>query len=84
MSDFKIEKNIEIPQIGRGRSSRYPFKDLGIGDSFFVEGDKKQRGNVRGCMQWFKNKHGLLFTSRLREEKRNGKIVVGLRVWRIE
>lgn len=84
MSDFKIEKNIEIPLIRRGRDSCYPFKDLKIGDSFFVEGDKKKAGNVRGCMNWFKSKHGFVFASRFRKENKNGKTIIGIRIWRIE
>jgi len=83
MRDFKIEKNIELPP-QRGSISIYPFKDLQIGDSFFVEGDKKKAGNVRGCMQWFKNRYGVVLTTRYREENQNSKTVVGVRVWRIE
>lgn len=84
MSDFKIEKNIEISPITRSRGNLYPFKDMKIGDSFFVEGDRKKVGNVRGSLQFFKNRYGFVFTSRFREEKQNGETVVGVRVWRIE
>lgn len=84
MSDFKIEKNIEIPA-QRGSGSAYPFKNMEVGDSFFVEGDKKKAGNVRGSMQWFKNKYGFVFASRFREEKnKDGETNIGVRIWRIE
>jgi len=83
LSNFKIEKNIEIPE-GCGNFSLYPFKDMQVGDSFFVEGGKNKAANVRVSMQYFKKKYGFFFVSRYREEKQNGETVVGVRVWRIE
>ncbi len=80
MSNFKIEKNIELPE----KLCLYTFKDMQVGDSFFVEGDKRKAGSVRGSMQFFKSKHKFVFTSRFREEKKNGETVVGVRIWRIE
>lgn len=32
--EFKIEKNVEMPNQQRGRNCKYPFKDMQIGDSF--------------------------------------------------
>ena len=38
---YKVESGIDIPQDKRGyRSRKYPFYELGVGDSFFVEGVK--------------------------------------------
>lgn len=39
---FKIEDNISVPTIsGRGRTgAKYPFEQLEVGQSFFVEGEK--------------------------------------------
>ncbi len=32
--EFKIDKNIEIPSPSPGRKPKYPFREMGIGDSF--------------------------------------------------
>ena len=84
MNEIKIEKDVELPKSERGADSIYPFEDMKIGDSFFVKGDKKKAGNVRGCKQWAQNKNNAVFTSRFREENQNGETVEGVRVWRIE
>lgn len=33
---IKIEKNIPIPDKFRGANNKYPFKDMKVGDSFFI------------------------------------------------
>lgn len=37
---IKIDKNIPSPPSGRGRKCKYPWVDMKIGDSFFIEGVK--------------------------------------------
>jgi len=39
MNEFKVEKNIPMPQ-GRAGSAKYPFDKLEVGDSFFIPGVK--------------------------------------------
>lgn len=36
MDEFQIEKNIPMPEVYEGRSSRYPFETMEVGDSFYV------------------------------------------------
>lgn len=68
-----IDKNIPIPEhLGKYRS-KYPFKDMEIGDSFFTEAEgSASNGNIN-----FKPKR---FLSRRSYENS----VKGHRIWRIE
>jgi hypothetical protein len=36
MAEIRIEKGIEVPEPSFGRSRRYPFNKMEVGDSFFV------------------------------------------------
>lgn len=36
---YEIETNVEMPV--RGRRTKYPIEELGIGESFFIEGRTK-------------------------------------------
>lgn len=33
---FEIEKGIKIPEDGNRRNRKYPFREMDVGDSFFV------------------------------------------------
>ena len=70
--EFKIEKNIPMPT-NRGPVSRYPLKDMEIGDSFFVAGRDHAARNIRGVLQRHRPKR---FSVRMQDG--------GIRVWRIE
>ena len=74
---FKIEKEIPIPKKigGNGRLSKYPYKDMDIGDSFFVE-KQGVRGKAVQSGYHFARKHGKKFTARPVEG--------GVRIWRVE
>ena len=87
MSDIQIEKDIPIPPIPRsggrhkGRWKRkYPFPDMGIGDSFFVPAESKaaarSRANVLliSAREWGARDYGFKFTTRTYED--------GVRIWR--
>ena len=53
MSDYKIEKNVPIPQ---GYVSRkYPFKEMEVGDSFVVEEENYNR--VRQAAYSYSHRH---------------------------
>ena len=76
MEEFKIEKNIPIPQ-----RRVYPFKKMEIGDSFFIplpEGRNVQY--LQSNLTWSARMKRIRVTTRRTEE--NG--VFGVRVWRIE
>lgn len=74
-----IESGIPVPLVKNGGRKKYPFKDLAVGESFFVvETDRfrrrqriKQLATTAGSL---KKKIGLTFTTRSEED--------GIRVWR--
>ena len=47
MEKIRIEKNIPIPALTTGRARIYPFKEMEVGDSFFVALDGRERRNVQ-------------------------------------
>lgn len=76
MSEIKIEKGVEIPKMTRGaglkpRTSKYPFAEMEVNDSFFVAVEpKKFSGTVYAAAK----RTGKKFTIRAWEG--------GCRVWR--
>ncbi len=72
---FKIDKGIELPP-ERVKNS-YPWKELSIGDSFFVP---NMRSGARQGLQSISARHGIRIA--VRSVVENG--VKGVRVWRIE
>jgi len=72
MSDFKIEKGIPVKVAGS--SSKYPFKDMDIGDSFIIK-NISSRATLSSSIRSFSLKTGKTFITR-----RDGD---GIRVWRI-
>ena len=75
-SDVKIEKNIPIPEACGGAITRkYPFNEMEVGDSIFIEGRKGSYTPGNAAHNYGKN-HGKKFTSRKEND--------GFRIWRIE
>jgi len=72
---IKVQKNIPIPNT-KGRKMKYPFPDMNIGDSFEVDGVKKN--TVLGAAtSWAKrNKKKWEFTIRFVNNK--------TRIWRVK
>lgn len=72
----KIEKKIQIPR-SKTRPNVYPWVDLKVGDSFFIDDAKKQHV-VFSCVKQYNinYKQKIQITTR-----REGK---GVRVWRIK
>lgn len=68
---FKIEKNIPIP--GEHGNTKYPFKLLEVGDSFYVEGIPS---SARTAAHSYAKRYGVKLVSK-REKK-------GYRIWRTE
>ena len=71
-----IETNVPVPtESGRGRRAIYPFGDMNVGDSVFIEGQA-----VGGSAYAAACQHG-----RLHGKKFTGRTVDGgLRIWRVE
>ena len=67
-----IEKNIPLPP-RQNRASTYPFDDLEVGDSFFIEG--KSAKSFGSTVQAAAKRTGAKFTTRAFDD--------GVRVWRI-
>jgi len=84
MSEFKIEKNVPIPaRRGGGPPNKYPWRDMEVGDSFFVPANGKSRNALmRALTSSTQSKSlardGLKFTARTDAEAN------GVRVWRIK
>ncbi len=69
-NEIKIEKGIPIPK-SRVGSTKYPFKEMKVGDSFLVE------ERLRSCMAMQAKKHGIAVTTARTDD---GKV----RVWRVK
>lgn len=82
MTDYPVEPNVPLPRDRRGTTTRYPWKSLDVGDSFFVpcpEGRtlKAHRNNlVRLAWHYGRTHGGEKFSTRVQDG--------GVRVWRIE
>lgn len=74
-TDFKIESGVPVPELRVGRHCNFPFKEMKIGDSFFVS-DTRDTSQVRSAASYFGIRNaGYRFTVR-----REGN---GVRVWRV-
>lgn len=75
---IQIEKNIPIPNQGkRKRAVKYPYMQMGVGDSFFIECEhgKKNDNKISASAYIAAKKLGVKFTKQ--------KVEGGYRVWRI-
>lgn len=74
--NYKIEKKVPRPiKHGAGRRSKYPLREMKIGDSFLVTDTTPQ--NVRTAVAWFAMRHNQFKFCTAKEES-------GIRVWRIK
>lgn len=72
-----IEKNIEAPTPKGGRNPVYPFREMEVGDSVFLEGQDMNKENKGYMSAWaYGRRSGKKFTGRVVEG--------GLRIWRVE
>lgn len=69
---FKIESGIPIPS--KSGDSRYPFREMKVGDSFFVPG--KKAANLAGCLGYYRTRYKITLVTRT--------VDGGVRVWRTE
>lgn len=72
MTQIKIDKGVPIPPQKRNDYRKYPFKNLSIGDSFFIE---EKYSKVAPSASAHGRRYKKQFTARIE----NG----GTRVWRI-
>lgn len=75
---LKIEKDVPIPTGRSGRRPLYPFAEMEVGDSFFIETtstEESRKRQMRLSDAWSRH-HPKKFTS--------SAVDGGVRVWRIE
>ena len=75
MTEFKIEKNVKIPERGKDLG---PWRELKIGESYFIPCGPEKAGSVAGRVLGFARRskwEGKLTTSQIHD---------GVRVWRIK
>lgn len=83
-----IDTNVPMPtSSGAGAPSKYPFADMEVGESFFIEGggigssSKVLRNRLTGaCARAAKAMPGKKFSLRMRNEDGTE----GVRVWRVQ
>jgi hypothetical protein len=81
--EIKIDKNIPIPSINKGRQRKVvkydePLFALEVGDSFEVSGDQECI-NARNCVQYHKTNFDTKFATRSMPNAENT-----IRIWRIQ
>jgi hypothetical protein len=75
-----INKGIPIPTANGGRAITYPFEDMEVGDSFFVEG--KTSDQLTNAAAHYRKKNGWGFSARNVEESVDDIKKKGARIWR--
>jgi hypothetical protein len=72
---YEVERGIEMPVIRQ--SAKYPFKDLAVGDSFFVpEAELVNSKRMHSTAYNYGKRYGRKFVAR--------RVEGGVRVWRQE
>ena len=75
MSEFKIEDGIPIPGQNKVRGTKYPWKELQVGQSFFVPLNGKRAAVVQSTLNSAGKYVGMKVATR--------QVEGGVRVWRI-
>lgn len=70
---IKIDKNVPVPKILRGGAVKYPFAQMQVGDSIFLEGQTTNKASALSA--YWRRKFNWVFIAR--GEKN------GARIWRI-
>lgn len=76
---FVIEKNVSMPEAQSGKTRKYPFLDMDVGDSFFAatetsEDQRKLGMRIKNAASYIEKKHAMKFSIR--------KVEGGVRIWR--
>lgn len=75
MAKFEIQKGVPMPTARRGKELKYPFDQLGKGDSFVVT-DEADMKSVVSCANSYSKRYGIELVARKTSE--------GVRVWRLD
>ena len=70
---YEVEPNVEIPAVGQGRKSKYPWSEMVVGDSFVVEHTTSSAMSAIAIRAG--ERLGMKFSCRTMPE--------GIRVWRV-
>lgn len=88
---YEIESNVPMPASRRGRTPKYPFANMQIGDSFFVaknidEPIDRVRNRMLGACMWAKRKldGDRKFIVRVSTYGEHDHYAEGVRIWRVE
>ena len=72
---YEIERGVEMPVIKK--TAKYPFKELAVGDSFFVPDEAGMSGRrMHSTAYNYGKRYGMKFVAR--------RVEGGMRVWRQE
>jgi len=73
---FTIENNVPIPTVNKsgGRTPKYPFGLMVVGNSFFAEVPEAEAKQIQRAAAAFARRNKVTFTTR--------RSAVGVRVWR--
>ena len=79
MEEVKIDKDIPVPY--KQRVNKYPFKDMEVGDSFFIavdieESPRKKQQQFSGLCVYYSKRFNKKFLSRTTKG--------GIRIWRVK
>ena len=85
---FKIEDNIELPEAipfngKQGRKRLYPFKELALGQSFFVPDDGRGLTKLQNTLSSI-GRTAFGATGHVATRKVEERGVSGIRVWRVK
>lgn len=73
---FEIEKGVPLPQTPkRGRPRIYPFRDMAVGDSVFVEGNEVIIQRARDSAYRIGSLNAMSFYTEVNDN--------GVRIWRV-
>lgn len=77
-SQITLEHGIPLGHPNQGRPPKYPFRQMGVGDSFTVAYGKEADA-ARTAMQRYSHKHGHKYMSRVFAGLEGGAV----RIWRV-
>lgn len=77
--EIQIETGVPVPVSARASGAKYPFGQLEVGHSFFVEGVK--RGTLASRAHTFAKKQTPPWKFKVSAAEKDG--VAGMRVWRV-
>lgn len=75
MSKIKIEKNIPVPRDPETKSTKYPWRTMKVGDSFWIN---KSPSKMRHAANLFCRRNNIKYKWAARREKD------GARIWRVK